>query len=349
MASFTATLISLTTVTGRIVDFIKNTNKSGKDMLESASFLKARLRLLHDYWQKLGEHFEHAHSIATEAELDDQYFTDDVYSEAETAYLKAQTILEDHLVRISGGTRQVSDIPAAIVQPQPQGHTVRVKAIEPPVFSGDITQWGGFRDLFRAVVTENAHLSDAQRLQYLRTSCQGEAGELIHDIAITDANFAVAWDVLVKRFDNPRLVVAKLLEKLLGLKTMTTNSAAEMKTLLDGTNRVVRSLKALERPTDTWGDILVALTVNKLDTATRYDWEKSIAASVVLPTFATLDQFMSAQLTTLEALRRLQHQHERERVCRAFERTSSSPRMADASSATNRTLCIAATDLRRCL
>lgn len=65
---------------------------------------------------------------------------------------------------------------------------IRLPPLLLPSFSGDYSDWTSFLDIFSSSINANVNLSDAQKLQYLKSSLKGEALNLIQHFAITNAN-----------------------------------------------------------------------------------------------------------------------------------------------------------------
>lgn len=52
---------------------------------------------------------------------------------------------------------------------------IRLPKLSLPIFDGQLEDWLAFNDLFIASIHNNKNLSDAQRLQYLKSACKGNA------------------------------------------------------------------------------------------------------------------------------------------------------------------------------
>ena len=111
-------------------------------------------------------------------------------------------------------------------------------------FSGYFADWVNFRDLFLSMVHANSILNNADRLHYLKTNTSGDADILISNITTSGDNFARVWEVLIKRYDNKRLLVYAHLNALTPLQPVTGETATELKRFLIGT---VNSCEALEQ------------------------------------------------------------------------------------------------------
>ena len=78
--------------------------------------------------------------------------------------------------------------------------------IEIPVFSGSYQQWTSFKDLFAETIHTNPSLSNAQKMQFLKSKVKGEAEKLIQHLTISSNNYETAWGILEHRFNNKKLI-----------------------------------------------------------------------------------------------------------------------------------------------
>lgn len=278
----------------KILKFRTNTAKTiGR--LGSDAEIKIRLRLLNQYWEQFNAAWE-----AYEVDTDDiQDFTEEHFENVQAEYIAASTDLEARLPQSNTNEQRESSSPAHSMS---DFGAMRIKAIDPPKFSGQLDDWVSFRDQFISTIINNPKLSKTHMLQYLHGACSGKAAEIIKDIVICDGNFTVAWDALKRRFENERLLVSRLIERLFDLPKMSKECPAELAKLLDGTSQVIRALGVLKRPTEHWDDILVVHLSRKLDCSTRLAWEKSIGANTDMPKYREMDDFLSGLLRSLEAV-----------------------------------------------
>ncbi|EFN66945.1 hypothetical protein EAG_00505, partial [Camponotus floridanus] len=86
-----------------------------------------------------------------------------------------------------------------------------------PTFNGTFNRWESFRDRFKAIIIDNRNLTNVDRLQYLCSSLSGDASNALNNLAITDANFAVAWDILTSRYENKCRLINGHLQTLFSL------------------------------------------------------------------------------------------------------------------------------------
>lgn len=71
-----------------------------------------------------------------------------------------------------------------------------------PTFSGKITEWQGFDDLFNSILSHTPNLPDVEKFEFLKTSLEGEAQSLVAHLILTAANYHSAWNILRARYGN---------------------------------------------------------------------------------------------------------------------------------------------------
>ncbi|XP_062709700.1 uncharacterized protein LOC134288546 [Aedes albopictus] len=144
-----------------------------------------------------------------------------------------------------------------------------------PIFRGDYLEWQSFSDLFNSMVHHNPSLKDSQKLYFLKTSLDGEAASLISHLKIEDANYQAALDKLKSRYNKPREIANKHIQRFLAQSALTSSSAQGLRMLHDISDEVIRALKAMNREDrDTW---LLFILSEKVDPETKQLWCQKIA------------------------------------------------------------------------
>lgn len=173
-------------------------------------------------------------------------------------------------------------------------------ALSLPKFSGNQLEWVIFKDLFIAMV-DKTKLSDVQKLYYLKFSLTGKAAESVKNLAINEANYIETWNMLVRRYDNKRILLSTHMRILLSYPAASKRSVDEILRLLDSTNESIRAFYNMSRPVELWDNWFVHLLVNKLDPVTREDWETSLKDSEDFPSFEELSSFLENTVRAFEA------------------------------------------------
>ncbi|XP_024886131.1 uncharacterized protein LOC112463789, partial [Temnothorax curvispinosus] len=131
-------------------------------------------------------------------------------------------------------------------------------------------------------------------------STTGEAYNVISSLEIADENYSVAWDLLIERYDNKRVIVQNHLKAIVKLPVMNKENISELRQITDGASRHIQALKALKRPTHNWDDLLIYLLSSKLDAVTSREWRRSLVGDE-LPTFKQFLDFLSHQCHIIES------------------------------------------------
>ncbi|KAJ8981054.1 hypothetical protein NQ317_018026 [Molorchus minor] len=81
--------------------------------------------------------------------------------------------------------------------------------------TGIYQNWLEFRDTFRSLIHDNISISHVQKFHYLRASLESDAALVIKSLEISSANYEVAWNTLLERYDNNKLLIHNHIKSLL--------------------------------------------------------------------------------------------------------------------------------------
>ena len=151
-----------------------------------------------------------------------------------------------------------------------------------------------FIDLFTASVDSKTtlSLSDAQKLQYLKTSAKEQPHCLINLPTITNTNYGVALNILRKSY-----------ESIVCLNAIKNENPTLLRKLIKTTDKNNSCLQNPSVGAESWDHILIYLVMERLDTVTRKDWEQHASENIGtdVPTYSDLKTFVENRATTLEA------------------------------------------------
>lgn len=267
--------------------------------------LDSRMKLLEDRWNGIvARHLQILELRKKDRNQDDPpYFADNLYATYEDFYANERAKFIDAAVALDKKEKEeaaaASNTFGGGAQTTQQS-SFRVPTIDIPKFSGKYSDWNSFKDLFQAVVGKNPNLTDGQRLAHLKSSLVGEAAACIKNISVSDGNYGRACTRLIEHFENKRSLVHIALRDLTHIQPMAAESASLLRALRDSTVDVIETLEALERPVQHWDDMLVYLTVQRVDEVTRRDWETSLGECKEPATFKELDKFLQTRIRALE-------------------------------------------------
>ncbi|XP_018338850.1 PREDICTED: uncharacterized protein LOC108746527 [Trachymyrmex septentrionalis] len=302
--SYDSALIQQKQFLGLLARAVENFKKIGPKNI-TVAIARSRLVNVEKYWERILELNAQLEELATDEDRSaEPYFTDCLFYAAEETFLGASDYITACVDKLTPSTSNATPPihNSTINETQSQNKSPFLPRITLPKFSGNYTDWVNFRDIFASLVHSSTSLSNVERFHYLKSSLTGDAALVLKNISITDANYASAWNTLNSRYNNPRAIVNAHLSALCDLAPVKHENATELQFLRDRTNDVIAALTTLERPVSEWDDLLVFLTVKKLDKHTRMEWEFKLGDSEDFPSYDDLDSFLSARIRALESV-----------------------------------------------
>ncbi|XP_063545588.1 uncharacterized protein LOC134753595 [Cydia strobilella] len=204
-------------------------------------------------------------SLIPDSEMDSLFETREVF-ESEYYAILAQT---QCMVKCSEKANE------PIVQASNNlAQTVRLPVISLPTFDGSYEHWLQFRDTFASLVHNSQEITSIQKFHYLKSSLKGNALLVIDSLEFSADNYAIAWELLLNRYDNSRLLVHNHVKALFSIQSLNKESPALLRKLLDTVLKNLRALKLLGEPTESWDTLIIYLVVSKLDPTTEREWEQ---------------------------------------------------------------------------
>ena len=116
--------------------------------------------------------------------------------------------------------------------------SIQLPKIHLPHFSDLIRDWESYHEIFRSMIHLHPSLTDVQKLHYLKTSVQGEAKSALESLPLITANYNVAWNLLVQRFEHKQLLVFHHMTTLARTSALREESAEGLRSLY---NRIVKA------------------------------------------------------------------------------------------------------------
>lgn len=282
-----------------------NLKKCPKTRL-TKGYVEARIRCIEQYWTTFRETHQQLVKITPKEQKQTlHYFVNEDFFIYEDLYLVLVADLQDLLLTINAASAHTStSSKSESFASMNNDQLVRLPRIQLPSFCGSYEVWPTFQDLFVSLVHENTAISDVQKLHYLKSSVTGEAETLLKPIQITQSNYKQAWSVLKSRYGNKRLIINSVLKKLFSQKKITTQSANQIKNLLDVTTDCLNNLQNLNIITSSWDPIIIFLVIQKMDPESHKEWEQSVSTNEEdkLPTWNDLKEFLQSRYRTLELI-----------------------------------------------
>ncbi|GFT24747.1 DUF1758 domain-containing protein [Trichonephila clavipes] len=144
-------------------------------------------------------------------------------------------------------------------------------------------------------------LNDSQKLYYLRASLKGEAKLLESPSDSFDSLFKALED----RYENKRQLIDSHVLEIINYEKIYSESAKELRALMDCINRNIRALKVLKYEQNDLSDIiLINIILQKIDKESRKQFELSLKSAEV-PTFDSIMKFLEKRSAVLENITRI--------------------------------------------
>ena len=189
---------------------------------------------------------------------------------------------------------------ASTANPTMSSAKLKLPTMQLANFDGNYLEWTSFRDIFESSVHNNTNLSDSQKLHYLKTALKGNAARLLSSITVTDANYAIARDILNDRFQNKRALVKAHIEAMMSIPKGHQENVRILRNvqeILDQNRRALENQGVNVKECDF---LLLHLVTEKLDPETRKEWELSSTGSD-LQTYDQFKDFLEKRCRALES------------------------------------------------
>ncbi|GBM25297.1 hypothetical protein AVEN_45925-1 [Araneus ventricosus] len=169
-----------------------------------------------------------------------------------------------------------------------------------PEFSGKYEEFSSFKVQFDDLITNNIQLSQSQKLYYLRSCLTHDA----RDLSSNFDNFESLYEVLITRYDNERLIVDIHVQNILKFEKIQSESAKEIRNMIDCIQKNLRALKALKYEQNKLSDVLlINILIQKLDKESRKSFELFHVSNNV-PTFEQFIKFLEQRESVLLSINR---------------------------------------------
>ncbi|XP_055522915.1 uncharacterized protein LOC129717095 [Wyeomyia smithii] len=149
--------------------------------------------------------------------------------------------------------------------------------------------------------TDHEDLPEVEKFHYLKGCLQGEPKSLIDPLQITKANYQVAWDLLLKRYNNSKLLKKRQVISLFKLPMLSKESAMELNALVEEFEKIIQTLDQVVQLADFKDLLLVNFLTARLDPVTRRGWEE-MSASREKDSLVDLLDFFHRKIQVLQCL-----------------------------------------------
>lgn len=153
--------------------------------------------------------------------------------------------------------------------------SIRLPKLDLIKFSGDLTTWTAFINLFDVTIHQNSTLSNVMKFQYLLSVLHGEPFNLVKSLSLTADNYFIAYQLLRNRYHNDRRLQSLHLNRLLDLPTIAASNPRGFRQFINEFTENSQALSALQCPVDGSNPLLAAVLLRKMDVGLRKRFEES--------------------------------------------------------------------------
>lgn len=151
--------------------------------------------------------------------------------------------------------------------------TLKLDSIKVPTFSGDLTEWEEFKDLFEYLIHNSTRISNTVKFNELRNHLTGIAFDTIKGYAINGSNYVAAWADLKRRFDRKEDLIDEYIRRFLNVEEIRHKATfTNVRNIVDTTNQMIRALPGLGVAVSEWDPLINFVLSTKLDRETNHEW-----------------------------------------------------------------------------
>lgn len=255
--------------------------------------------------------FHHRRMVmaATSTEKKNDYFVNNHIDDFEDAYLDAVSAVQEQITKVTGtAAPAVNDSSSnesfAIIDTNTNTQSeIRLPPLELPTFSGNEVDWPSFSDLFTASI-HKCRTTDANKLLYLKRALRGKAVGVIADLATTNANFNIAWNLLKEKYENKRVLFAHAMSSVLEMETAKRETSSVFADMLNKTDAAVNLLNSIGIDKTIIGNVFAFLIYQKLPIETIGFIEQSLDSHEEITSLDELKKLLNIRISSLEMVER---------------------------------------------
>ena len=155
---------------------------------------------------------------------------------------------------------------------------IKLPQISLPKFTGKYEEWLPYKNSFISMIHNDKDLSNLERFQYLKSTVIGDAAKKIDIFPLEDENYVEAWNLLVKSYENKRVIISRHLSLLLGLPHVKEGSYEDLSRLADQAQQHVKSLSHFGVNVNS--EIIVQILEERLPRSIANKWDETLKRDV---------------------------------------------------------------------
>jgi len=264
--------------------------------------LNNRLETIKELWATCRSlHVRLLHATTEEVRSQLPYFTEDQFSIAEDQQESTADLIAEAIAKLSNATAGSHNLSSESQDSAPR-RAIQLPRIAIPKFSGKVTEWENFKGIFESLVSRNDLLTNSEKLHYLKANVSGDAALVIANVQISDENYTSAWQLLKDEYDDRYTLIHAHIHAFAELPVMRAENVSDLRKLRDTFAASLAALEGLNRPVDSWDDLLVYWIAHKFSQRTKSEWNLKRSTLSDCPTYRDIYEFMSLRIRGLTDL-----------------------------------------------
>ncbi|KAI9576921.1 hypothetical protein GQX74_011344 [Glossina fuscipes] len=177
-------------------------------------------------------------------------------SKCEELYYCTAITLKVYISRLNNSdSNQTTHVSHAILSDE-KYDTVKLSKIELREFSGDVTTWIAWFDEFTSLVHNNERLNTFTKLHHLVSKLSSAAQAPIAGIKIIAENYEIILQRLKDRFENKKIIGNQHIKQIFEHPKIIYANTADLRELIYTMNNHLIGFKNINRPAESWDDLM---------------------------------------------------------------------------------------------
>lgn len=191
---------------------------------------------------------------------------------------------------------------------------LKLPPINVPIFSGKLTEYIPFINLFNSVINDNDSIDFVQKLYYLRTYLRDEPLHLIKNLPLTQESYTKALALLNDRYNNSFRIINEHITTILDLKPISKSTASNLREFVSNVKQELAALTNLDPNVRYWDAIILCVLCRKLDiyTSRAYQIERDTKMDPTVEDFLSFIDKRALALENAEPAYGQPHQQHKE-------------------------------------
>ncbi|KMQ89107.1 hypothetical protein RF55_11296 [Lasius niger] len=161
------------------------------------------------------------------------------------------------------------------VEERENSNNVQIPKIQITTYSGKLEEYTTFRQTFGVTIDQNKKLSKIEKFIYLQSYLEGRAKDVLSGLAVTEANYETAKEILDQNFGGKEKIKKLHIQRIINIpKIKDINQVFALRQNVQTLTTNLRSLQNLDMSTEELSAVLLPLTKDAFPIELRLQFER---------------------------------------------------------------------------